>query len=449
MRVIILVGTFYEMIDKLKWLIALDNPLRLWYHLVRAIAANIRYNFPSKWITIIWVTGTNGKTTTCNIIAQWLRASGRKVFMYTTVNVMIWDEVIPNPNKMTSPDAFDLQKLFAIAKKENCDIAVIETASHGILMHRNWWVDYDICVLTNISQDHLDLHRTMDNYVNTKLKIFKGLMYYKRKPWVKKTWIINIESDYKDRFLDETYDSLYTYGSSYESNIRAEDIKNAKSHMSFRVKVPGEDIVVKTELRWSFNVMNILAAVSVFISLGIKKDVIEDALTQVTGIPGRMELLKTTQGFSIYIDYAHTPDALDKVLETLGETKWKGRIITVFWACGDRDKTNRPTMWSVISRLSDVVILTQDDDYSEKTQDIIKDILPWVDRKQGENFWIIVDRKEAIRTAILMAKEGDTILIAWKWDEHVRVSNEWHVPWHDRTVAEEILKDLDDNVVMK
>ncbi len=400
-------------------------------------------------MTIIWVTGTNGKTTTCNIIAGWLKESWRKVFMYTTVNIMIGNQVFANPNKMTSPDVFELQRLLSIAKKEECDIAVIETASHGIKMHRIWGLDYDISVLTNITQDHLDLHRTMDDYVNTKLKIFKKLMYYKRKPWVKKTGIINMESEYKELFLAETYDSLFTYGSSYESNIRAEDIQNAKSSMNFRVKMPWDDIMVKTELRGSFNVSNILAAIGVFASLGISKSVIEKALKETQTIPGRMDEIKAKAGFSIFIDYAHTPDALEKVLETLGEMKGKGRIITVFGACWDRDKTNRPTMWSVISRLSDSVILTQDDDYSESPQDIIKDILPWVDRKQWEDFWIIVDRKEAIRTALVSAKKDDIVLIAWKGDEHVRVSNQWNVPWHDKTIAEWILKDIDDNTIIK
>lgn len=144
--------------------------------------ANFVYGFPSRNMTIIGVTGTNGKTTTCNIIAQTLRASGKKVFMFTTVNIMLGDQMFTNHTKMTSPDAFELQSWLKRAKDEGCEIAVIETASHGIKMHRIWGIDYDTCVLTNITQDHLDLHRTMDDYVHTKLKIFKKLMYYKRKP---------------------------------------------------------------------------------------------------------------------------------------------------------------------------------------------------------------------------------------------------------------------------
>ncbi len=437
------------MLQKLKSLISLDNPLRLWYHLARAIIANIKYGFPSKGMTIIGVTGTNGKTTTSNIIAEWLRASGKKVFMFTTVNIIVGDEVFTNHTKMTSPDAFELQKWLQIAKKEGCEIAVIETASHGIKMNRIWGIDYDICVLTNITQDHLDLHKTMDDYVNTKLQIFKKLMYYQRKPGVKKTWIINAESDYKERFLAETYDSLFTYGRWYDANVKAIDIKNTKNAMSFRVSMPWQDINVETKLRWDFNVSNILAAISVFASLWIDRKTIEEIIPTIHVIPGRMEEVKSKDGFSIFIDYAHTADALENVLGTLQEMKWKGRVITVFGCTGDRDTSKRPVMGQVVSKLSDVVLVTQDDDYTENTGKIIKDILPGIDRKQWEDFWIIPDRREAIRTALVMAKKDDIILIAGKWDEHALITNQGPIEWHEKTIVEEMLKEIEDNTIMK
>ncbi len=398
---------------------------------------------------IIGVTWTNGKTTTSNIIAQGLRASGKKVFMFTTVNIMINDEMFTNHTKMTSPDAFELQKWFAQAKKQGCEIAVVETASHGIKMHRNWGIDYDISVLTNITQDHLDLHRTMDDYVNTKLKLFSRLMFYKRKPWIKKAWVINMHSDYKERFLDQTYDSLYTYGTTPEANVRASNIKNLKNKMTFTVRMPGKDIDVETKLRGNFNVFNILAAISVFAALGIDKKVIESSITQVEWVAGRMEEIVSPDGFSVFIDYAHTADALENVLTTLQEMKWNGRIITVFGCTGDRDTSKRPIMWQVVSKLSDVVIVTQDDDYSENTGKIIKDILPWIDRKQWEDFWIIPDRREAIRTSLITAKKDDLILIAWKWDEHALITNRWPVQWHEKTIVEWMLKEIEDNTVMK
>ncbi|NDK09576.1 UDP-N-acetylmuramoyl-L-alanyl-D-glutamate--2,6-diaminopimelate ligase [Candidatus Gracilibacteria bacterium] len=437
------------MLQKLKSLVSLDNPFRLGYHFFRAVAANITYGFPSRDMTIIGVTGTNGKTTTSNIIAAGLRANGKNIFMYTTVNIILGDKEFTNNSKMTSPDAFELQKWLAEAKKIGCEIAIIETASHGIKMHRNWGINYDISVLTNITQDHLDLHRTMDDYVQTKLKIFKNLMYYKRKTGVKKTGIINMESAYKDVFLAETYDSLFTYGLSYDANIRASNIVNTQESMDFLVTMPGKNIQIKTQLRGNFNVSNILAAIGVFASLGIERDTIAKIISEVKTIPGRMEQVKSNEGFSVFIDYAHTADALENVLETLGEMKGEGRIITVFGCTGDRDTSKRPIMGQVVSKLSDVVIVTQDDDYTENPHKIIKDILPGIDRKQGEDFWIIVDRREAIRTALVTAKPGDIILIAGKGDEHAMLTNAGAVEWHERTIVENMLKEIDDNTIIQ
>ena len=185
-------------------------------------------------MTIIGVTWTNGKTTTCNIIAKGLRESGKKVLMFSTVNVILDEDEYTNDSKMTSPDAFVLQKLLAEAKKRWCEVAVIETASHGIKMHRVWGIQYDFAVLTNISQDHLDLHRTMKDYVGTKLKLFKDLIIFERKDGVKKTGVINVDSDYKEMFLAETYDSLYTYGMAFEANLHPENIKNGNIFNSWK-----------------------------------------------------------------------------------------------------------------------------------------------------------------------------------------------------------------------
>ena len=437
------------MLNVLRKMIALDNPVRILYHNVRAVIANVRYWFPSKDMTIIWVTGTNGKTTTCNMIANGLKASGKKIFMFTTVNIMIGDEQATNTTKMTSPDPFLLQRLLLDAKKAGCEIAIIETASHGIKYNRIWWIHYDMCVLTNITQDHLDLHKTMKDYVNTKLKIFQKLITYNRKPGVKKTAVINAESDYAELFLNETYDSMYIYGQSNKANLTPSDITNTIDGTKFTVKVPGKDMQIETSFRWDFNVYNITAAIGVFMAFGMKPQEIEKAIKEMPGIPGRMEEVSNKYGYKIFIDYAHTADALDKVLSTLRATENIGKIITVFGATGDRDRSKRPIMWEVISRLSDVFILTQDDDYTEKTVDIIKDVLPGVERKEWEDFWIIPDRQEAIRTAIMAAESGDAILIAGKWDEHVLMTNDGAMQWHDKTEVLKMLKEIEENEIVK
>ena len=438
----------FGIIKNFKKSVELDNPIRLFYHFLRAVIANIFYGFPSKDMIIVWVTWTNWKTTTTNIIAKWLMETWKKVFMFSTVNIIIGDIEYINNSRMTSPDVFELQKLLKQAKEKWCEIAVIETASHGIKMHRIWWLNYDIAVLTNITQDHLDLHKTMNDYVNTKLKLFQNLISSKRKPWIKKTAVINTESDYANLFLNETYDSIYTYWNWWNASILATDIENNIDWMVFKLKLISSNLKVETSLRWSFNVENMLAAIWVFIAFWIKEKKIQEIIKKIKWVPGRMEEIDSLDDFKVIVDYAHTPDALEKVLYNLMEIEWRNRIITVFWATWDRDKTKRPIMWEIVSRLSDIVILTQDDDYTEKTEEIIKDVLQWIERKESEDFWVISDRKDAIRTALLMAKKNDIVLVAWKWDEHSLITNDWSIPWHDKDIIEEILKSIDDNKIV-
>ena len=432
----------------LKSLIPLDNPLRLFYHKLRAISANIMYGFPSKKMLIIWVTGTNWKTTTCNLIAKWLRKQGKKVFMFTTVNVIIWEKEFVNNTKMTSPDPFLLQKYLKKAKDEWCEIAVIETASHWIKYNRVWWLNYDICVLTNITQDHLDLHRTMKDYVKTKLRIFKNLISYERKPGIKKIAILNSNSAYLDEFLEQTYDSLYLFWNWLKSNVSQSNVRFEKWITKFDVISAWTLINIESDLIWDFNIENILAAVSVFIALWYGNKDISEMIKEVKWVPGRMEKVENEFWIDIFIDYAHTEDALEKVLKNLKQYNYN-KIITVFWATWSRDKTKRPKMWKVVDNNSDIIILTQDDDYAEKTEVIMKEVTEWIKRKQWENFWTIATRREAIEAWIFAAEKWDCVLIAWKWDEHVMVTNDWPIKWHDKTVVLEILEAVKQNKIVK
>jgi len=441
--VIILIKLYLKnkKMNELKKIISLDNPLRLLYHKIRAVMANIIYWFPSKWMTIIWVTWTNWKTTTCNLIAKWLIQNWEKVFMFSTVNIIIGTEETTNYYKMTSPDVFVLQKLIKKAKNKWIKTIIIETASHWIKMNRIWWLDYDILVLTNISQDHLDLHRTMEDYVNTKLTIFKNLIKYKRKDKIKKTAIINLESEYSDLFIWETYDSLYTYGQTMNCNLFISNYKESFDNNEFDIKIWWQNINIKTKMIWKFNVYNIWAAVWVLVSLWIKLKKIPSIIENINAVPWRLENIDNNNWYKIFVDYAHTPDALENILTSLNRIK-TNKLICVFWATWDRDKTKRPIMWEVVSRLADKIILTQDDDYSENTLEIIKDVMSWIWRKEWDNFWIIKDREEAIRTALLIWEKWDIIVIAWKWDEHVLVTNKWAIEWNDKKKINDILEEF-------
>lgn len=437
------------MIDYFRKLIPLDSPARLGYHFVRAYGANVMNGFPGRAnMKIIWVTGTNWKTTTTNIIAKALKASGKKVFMFSTVNYIMGDIEETNYTKMTSPDVFVIQRMLKEAVKQGCEYAIIETSSHSLAMYRCFGIEYDTAVLTNISQDHLDLHKTMKNYINTKLKLFKQLIWNKRKPWVKKTAIVNGDISEKDIFLEPVYDKEFTYGFDETCSLRATNIVETFEKTTFDVKIPWDTIKIETKLRWKFNVYNILAAITVLLDSSIPAREIEKSISNVTWVPWRMEEVENHIWASILIDYAHTPDALENVLSTVRQIEWVKRVITVFWATWDRDKTKRPKMWEIVSKYSDVIILTQDDDYSEDTISIIKDIMPGIDRKQGDSFYVIPERYDAIRQALLVARSWDIVLIAWKWDENSMITNEWVVHWHDKKVTKEILKELDDNRII-
>lgn len=429
----------------LKKFVSLNSPARIFYHYLRWVLANLVYGNPAKDMIVIWVTWTKWKTTTTNIIASWLKESWKKVFMFSTVNYMIWDELLENNSKMTSPSPFMLQKLLSKAKSGGCEYAIIETSSHSLYYNRNFWIDFDVAVFTNLSQDHLDLHKTMDEYAKIKYRLFDNLVKYRRKPWIKKISIVNIDDDYSSLFLQAIADNIYTFWLWDNAHIKALNIRYNKDLTTFEIKLPSNILHVQTKLKWEFNVYNILAAVCVLISQKIPVEQIAQTIEKISWIPWRMEEVKNNSWLKIFVDYAHTETSLKSVLETIKKMEWIWRIITIFWATWDRDKTKRPKMWKVVHELSDIVILTDDDTYTENSLSIINQVAKWIERKEGENFWVVPDRGDAIRTWLIMAKENDVILIAWKWAETVQVTNSWYIPWSDVGITKKILSEIKDN----
>ncbi|MDD5377001.1 MAG: UDP-N-acetylmuramoyl-L-alanyl-D-glutamate--2,6-diaminopimelate ligase [Candidatus Gracilibacteria bacterium] len=433
----------------LRSLIALDSPLRIFYHYIRGVIALRFYGNPARDMVVIGITGSKGKTTVTNLVARGLEHAGKKVFMFSTANYSINGQWSENNMKMTSPSPFVLQRLLKEAKEAGCEYAVIETSSHSIFYNRNYGIDYDVAVLTNISQDHLDLHKTMDNYAATKLRFFKNLVEYRRKPGVKKVAIVNIDSDYANMFLSETTpDVMYTYGMSTNAQIRPQNIRYLKEGTEFEIKMPSNIIALKTKLRGSFNVSNILAAASVLVSQKIDIPTIVDAIESVEVIPGRLEEIENSRGLTIFVDYAHTEDSLRNVLETIQQMEGIGRIITVFGATGDRDTIKRPKMGRVADTLSDVVILTEDDNYTENSLKIIKEVSMGIKRKEGEGFWIVPSRMDAIRTALIMAEKEDVVIIAGKGAETSQVTNAGSIAWDDRVMTRKILREIDENEIV-
>lgn len=421
----------------------LPSSVILWTHKVRGILAALIYRMPAKHIRVISVTGTNGKTTTCHMIAEILKAANYRVAMATTIDFQIDKKKWNNTSKMTTLSPFALQKFIADAVKAGCHWLVLETTSHAIAQYRTWGVKPNIAVLTNITHDHLDYHKTYEEYREVKSRIFKEA----------ETSIINMDDKSAKYFLDLGLEQVVTYGLDHVDNERpgkpdifAKKIILEPTGSMFSVITPKSQIAINLKLPGKFNIYNALAALCVGVVFKLNLELVRSALESVSGIPGRMESVDMGQSFSVLIDYAHTPDALEKIYQTLALSK-RGRIISVFGACGDRDRSKRPIMGALSGRYADIVIVTNEDPYSEDPVKIIEEVASGVNRgetkgnakRPGENYFKIIDRREAINKAFEMAQKGDIVLITGKGAEECMVVKDQKIPWSDRKVVKDLL----------
>ncbi|MBX9809814.1 UDP-N-acetylmuramoyl-L-alanyl-D-glutamate--2,6-diaminopimelate ligase [Candidatus Gracilibacteria bacterium] len=438
------------MLAFLQKLVALDSPIRVTYHYVRGVIAFWISGNPAKNMIVIGITGTKGKTTTTNLVAKGLQKAGKKVAMFSTVNISINGEIEDNNMKMTTPSPFFLWNWLKEARDAGCEYAVIETSSHALFYNRVYGLRYDVAVLTNIAQDHLDLHKTMDNYVDTKLQLFRNLYKNGIQKGVRKVGVVNIDSEYSDRFLSKeiVVDNLYTVGFSPSAQIRAENVSSTEFSTEFDVRIPSNQFHLTSRLPGNFNISNILCAVAVLMSQRIDIQTIQSLINEFACVPGRLEEVSNARGAKIYVDYAHTEESLRSVLDTLRQIKTTKRIITVFGATGDRDRTKRPKMGKVVDDLSDIVILTDDDTYTEDSLRIIRDVTEGITRREGEGFWIIPSREDAIRTALIMLQPGDVLIVAGKGAETVQVTQSGAISWNDRLVIEKILMEIEAQVMI-
>lgn len=421
----------------------LPESVILWTHKIRAIVAAYFYGLPGRQLKVIGVTGTNGKTTTCHFISKILEEAGHKVGLATTINFKIGQKEWINKSKMTTISPFALQKLLREMVQENCQYAVIETTSHAIQQYRNWGIPYQVAVLTNITHEHLDYHQGMTEYRQTKLKLFS------QRP---KASIINRDDPAYLYFAKKPAEQTYLYGIDNKSDVMARKIFMTAKGSLFTLVTAKNQMVIDLKLPGKFNIYNVLAAASVALSQGIKLSVIKKALDSVKGIPGRMELVEVPAGrgrqkFAVIVDFAHTPDGLQKVFETI-KAFVKGRIIHVGGATGRRDKTKRPLLGALAGCYADVVIVTNEDPYDEAPWEIIEQVAAGVPRgakqktskKPGENFFKILDRKEAIKRALAMAKKNDLVLVTGKGAEEVMAVGDKLVPYSDKQVVQELLE---------
>ncbi len=426
------------MIDKLKKAIPDQHPLRLFYHQFMAMIAAFWYGFPSRRLQVIGVTGTKGKTTTVNLIAGVLTEAGYRVGLASTTNFQVANRKWINESNMTTLSPFFLQRLLKEMVGAGCQCAVLEVSSHSIVQHRVWGINFDTAVLTNIGEDHLDYHGGFKEYLRAKGLLFAKINQSARKPQIKKNIVLNQDDEnfsYFDQFIA---DRRYTYGFK-GGNCYVTDVEYHSKGVKFHLKVPNGHAVVDMKLPGAFNVYNALAAACVGLANGINVKTIKAALESASTISGRFEPVEVGQKFTVIVDYAHTVESLKSLLD-LYKHQAKGRLITVFGATGGgRDQGKRPKMGEVGDKLSDILVLTDDDPYEENSIKIIEDIAKGVKREEGKNFWKIPDRYEAIRYAISIAENDDIVVIAGKGGQVVQCIGKEKIEFDDRNLVREIL----------
>lgn len=427
------------MLKSVKKFLPDTHPLRLLYHRIKASIAAVYYGFPGNKMVVIGVTGTNGKTTTVNLIANILSKTGEKVGMTSTIGFRIADQKWVNDTKQSTASPFALQRLLKRMVKAGCKYAVVEVTSHAVTQSRILGINFDVAVLTNISEDHLEYHGSFNNYLSAKGGLFKKVSKGKRKFSIPKIIVLNADDEqfsYFDRFVA---DRKVSYGMK-SATVYSEQVKTSPEGSEFILHVPNNAVPVSLTLPGDYNIYNALAAASVCMSLGVSVADIAEGLKLSTSVAGRFEHVEAGQDYSVIVDYAHTTDALDNLL-SLYRKLTPGRLIAVFGATGGgRDKMKRPKMGAVANEYADMIILTNDDPYDEDQLQIIDQVAEGVGREEGRNFWMIPDRREALRLALTMARKGDTVIAAGKGAEEVMIIDGKRVPWNDKVVIEELIK---------
>lgn len=410
------------------------------YHFFKAVPANIFFGFPSKKMIVVGVTGTNGKTTTVQMIGRILEDSGKKIAVHSTINFKIGDKEWINKTKFTTQSAWALQRFIKKAYKNNCEYLILETSSHALDQSRVWGVDYDIAVITNVTREHLDYHFTMEAYRKAKKKLFK--MAVKTESEIRKIGVINRDMEEFQNFVLEPFDQNYLYSFKEEcinieseSNLSIEDVKFEDFKSTFKVR----RVDFELNIPGQFNIENALASVCVGVSQGISLEKIRDSLAKIENIPGRMEFVENERGVKVVIDYALTPDSMEKIGEMMRDFKVEkqAKLIWVFGSCGDRDRGKRPIMGEIVSRFADSVIITNEDPYTEDPVQIIREIEKGV--KNKEKLLMIVDRKKALEKAFEIAGRGDIVLVTGKGAEENMMVGSKKIPWNDKQVIQEIL----------
>jgi UDP-N-acetylmuramoyl-L-alanyl-D-glutamate--2,6-diaminopimelate ligase len=438
------------------------------YHLLQAILANFRYGFParrsyapsvagepSRKIRVIGVTGTDGKTTTVQMIAKILEKANRKVAVASTINFMINGKEEKNLSHYTTESPFALQKFIRQAVDAGCEYLVLETSSHALDQHRVWGVPYAVAVITNVTREHLDYHKTMEKYRAAKRELFKNvakqISVISQQPASSadrsSVIVANAEMERPAEFLNFEVSKKFVY--SVKGNrlpmtddrlqyVYAEEIELGINYSKFKI----QNSKFTLSIPGLFNIENAIAAICVALGEGIDLTQASEALSEIKGVAGRMEAVENDLGVNILVDFALTPNALERLYGLLARVKKEGsKIIAILGSCGDRDQGKRPLMGEIVAKYADVVILTNEEPYHEDPQAIIDAIFAGIKNKtENENIWRILDRRQAIAKALSLAKKDDIICITGMGSFETMVVGDEKLPWNDRNVIEEELK---------
>lgn len=386
-------------------------------HFASALIATHFYNHPTDDLKVIGITGTNGKTTTTYLLEHIFRDYGLQSGVVGTVGMKIGNEIVESAN--TTPQATELQRAFRRMKDVGAKYAMIEVSSHSLHHGRVRGCDFHTAIFTNLTQDHLDFHGTMQEYRNAKGLLFAQLgNRYASQPEFNKYAVLNIDDEASDYYRRITAAQVITYGINHEADVRATNIEITGSGTRFELNTFWGSTVVETRLIGKFNVYNMLAAIAASLIEGIPLAAIKESLATIQSVSGRFEVVDEGQDFTVIVDYAHTPDSVQNVLETVKEFA-QGRIITIVGCGGDRDRTKRPIMGRIAAELSDLVIVTSDNPRSEEPQSIIEQMVAGIEQAgfSKDRYETVVDRSEAIAKAIHEAHSGDVIVIAGKGHE--------------------------------
>lgn len=407
-------------------------------HLVEAMIMTTKYGFPGRKLKVIGVTGTNGKTTTSFMIHTMLHDAGIKSALITTVGYGIGDDIVHQKQHVTSPRAGVLQQRLKAFAEAGVEWVVLETSSHGLAQHRVWGVPYQVAVMTNITHDHLEYHRTFERYLEAKTKLFKiankhGLKF----------GVANIEDPNFAAFL-RYVDNKTTYGLK-KGDIQAKNVDLRADGSSYTAIVGDDSYDINVKIPGEFNVSNSLAAIGVGRKLGLTKQQIERGIAALKTVEGRMNVIDAGQDFKVIVDFASTPDGYEKFFESMRPLV-TGKLIAVFGSAGQRDETKRSKQGSIAGKYADIVVLTEEDNRDEDGMGIIKQIAEGVTsqgKKENKDMFIVHDREEAIGFAMTLAKnKDDTVVLLGKGHEKTIERADGEYPWDETGAAKAALESL-------